>query len=177
MVCADPTGPQVMREGRVFLLALHAHSRLCARAHARGGCAADYERRDYERRDYERRDEPRRDEPRRDEPRREEPRRETAVDSFRPSGGQAERRAYEERRYEPPQEAPDAKRPRVEERPAPAEAKPESASEKLAKLRAKQAQAGGLFGGRIGSDYAGSSSANPALGIARYQQLMKDNRR
>jgi hypothetical protein len=57
----------------------------------------------------------------------------------------------------------------------------ETAAEKLARLKAKAAarQGGiGLSGGRIGGDYTGSgNTSQPAKGIARYQQLMRDNRR
>lgn len=54
-------------------------------------------------------------------------------------------------------------------------AKVETAAEKLARLRAKQ-QAG-MFGGRIGGDYVGATSSDPAKGIQRYQQLVRDGRR
>mmetsp|Transcript_32044 Transcript_32044/g.106938 ORF Transcript_32044/g.106938 Transcript_32044/m.106938 type:complete len:195 (-) Transcript_32044:148-732(-) len=49
---------------------------------------------------------------------------------------------------------PEAKRPRLEEEGGDADApKAESATEKLARLRALQAARSGLHGGRVGSDY------------------------
>ena len=68
-----------------------------------------------------------------------------------------------------------AKRARTDAPPAP---KAETAAEKLARLRAKQASLGGTgHFGRVGADYAGSSNSTaPAKGIQRYQQMMKDGR-
>ena len=58
------------------------------------------------------------------------------------------------------------------------EPKPETATEKLARLRAKQASLGGMgHFGRVGADYASKSNTTaPAKGIQRYQQMMKDGR-
>ena len=57
--------------------------------------------------------------------------------------------------------------------------KAETAAEKLARLRAKQAALSGAghLGGRVGGDYLGSSGSSmaPARSIQRYQ-LMKDGR-
>ena len=64
--------------------------------------------------------------------------------------------------------------------PDPAAPKVESAAEKLARLRAKQAALAGnnyLTGGKVGGDYASGSSAGAAKGLARYQQLVKDARK
>lgn len=94
-----------------------------------------------------------------------------------------------DRRDFPARDENDAKRQRIDqalpsERGAPrAEPPPreETAAEKLARLKAKAAarQGGvGLSGGRIGGDYTGSgNTSQPAKGIARYQQLMRDSRR
>ena len=66
----------------------------------------------------------------------------------------------------------EAKRARADE------PKPETATEKLARLRAKQASLGGMgHFGRVGADYASKSNTTaPAKGIQRYQQMMKDGR-
>jgi pre-mRNA-splicing factor 38B len=62
--------------------------------------------------------------------------------------------------------------------PAPPAPKVETAAEKLARLRAKQAaRAGGAYlTGKVGADYDATSSA-PAKGLARYQQVVRDDRR
>lgn len=59
--------------------------------------------------------------------------------------------------------------------PAP---KVETAAEKLARLRAKQALKNGGVGflGSIGGDYAGNVSAAPAKGLQRYQQMVREGR-
>ena len=56
--------------------------------------------------------------------------------------------------------------------------KAETAAEKLARLRAKQAARmnGSYVGGTVGSDYA-SSGAPPVAGLLRYQQLVREGRR
>lgn len=55
-------------------------------------------------------------------------------------------------------------------------AKHETAAEKLARLRAKQAERGGAFTARIGGDYSGNVNAAPAKGLQRYQQLLREGR-
>uniref|UniRef100_A0A7S0ENM9 Uncharacterized protein n=1 Tax=Phaeocystis antarctica TaxID=33657 RepID=A0A7S0ENM9_9EUKA len=92
-------------------------------------------------------------------------------DSRSGGGGGDERR--EPRRDERDEAEQEAKRARADE------PKPETATEKLARLRAKQASLGGMgHFGRVGADYASKSdgSAAPAKGIQRYQQMMKDGR-
>uniref|UniRef100_A0A7S0L3S2 Pre-mRNA-splicing factor 38 n=1 Tax=Coccolithus braarudii TaxID=221442 RepID=A0A7S0L3S2_9EUKA len=162
------------------------------------------DRREYDRRDADRRDERqpdyRRDDGRSYERRPTEYDRRGADHDWRerkdygrgegPSAGDRDRddRRGGYDRYERREEG-DAKRQRVDSgRPSSAAAvarseppKEETAAEKLARLKAKQAarQGGvGLSGGRIGGDYASTGNMlQPAKGIARYQQLMKDNRR
>jgi len=57
-----------------------------------------------------------------------------------------------------------------------APAKVETAAEKLARLRAKQAGRNGTFTASIGGDYAGAVNTAPAKGLQRYQQLMREGR-
>ena len=82
--------------------------------------------------------------------------------------------AYERGRRPDQQEAPEAKRARADEPPA------ETAAEKLARLRARQAAllgGGGLASRSIGGDYAGGSGgASAAKGLQRYQQLVRGQR-
>ena len=82
--------------------------------------------------------------------------------------------AYERGRRPDQQEAPEAKRARADDAAA------ETAAEKLARLRARQAAllgGGGLAARALGGDYAGGSGgASAAQGLQRYQQLVRGQR-
>ena len=58
--------------------------------------------------------------------------------------------------------------------------KVETAAEKLARLRAKQAAAvgGSYLSSRVGGDYAaGGAAGGVSKGLQRYQQMMRDGRK
>jgi len=69
------------------------------------------------------------------------------------------------------------KRARPDPAPVQEPGKTETAAEKLARLRAKQAARTGAVGfGTIGGDYAGGTSTAPAKGLQRYQQMVREGR-